>query len=184
MLHGKLFSSIKEHWCEINILYNFESVFAKIYTAMSSIEMSVVGCCLKFSSYMYVIQSAILFSLYRVSSLLRFKLIENTISKHAEFWKQQVHIVHSSLKIDNSSIQISTLEFLLKEYTSIQSTKFLLSFYELIKFWYKVNWKSSCRCMLQRILWTLENFIEPNVEFSHTWGSVNKGGSKSVIYHQ
>lgn len=180
MLHGKLFISIKEHWCEINILYNFESVFAKIYTAMSSIEMTVVGCCLKFSSYMYVIQSAILFSLYRVSSLLRFKLIENTISKHAEFWKQQVHvhIVHSSLKIDNSSIQISTLEFLLKEY--IQSTKFLLSFYELIKFWYKVNWKSSCRW----ILWTLENFIEPNVEFSHTWGSVNKGGSKSVIYHQ
>lgn len=79
---------------------------------------------------MYVIQSAILFSLYRVLSLLRFKLIENTISKHAEFWKQQVHIMHSSLKIDNSSIQISTLEFLLKEY--IQSTKFLLSFYELI----------------------------------------------------
>lgn len=168
MFHGKLYTSIKKHWCEINILYNFESV----------------GCCLKFSSYMYmyVIQSAILFSLYRVSSLLRFKLIENTISKHAEFWKQQVHIVHSSLKIDNSSIQISTLEFLLKEY--IQSTKFLLSFYELIKFWYKVNWKSSCRCILQRILWTLENFIEPNVEFSHTWGSVNKGGSKSVIYHQ
>lgn len=58
---------------------------AKIYTAMSSIEMTVVGCCLKFSSYMYVIQSAILFSLYRVLSLLRFKLIENTISKHAEF---------------------------------------------------------------------------------------------------
>lgn len=127
MFHGKLYTSIKKHWCEINILYNFESVFAKIYTAMSSIEMTVVGCCLQFSSYMYVIQSAILFSLYRVSSLLRFKLIENTISKHAEFWKQQVH---SSLKIDNSSIQISTLEFLLKEY--IQSTKFLSSFYELI----------------------------------------------------
>lgn len=58
--------------------------------------------------------------------------------------------MHSSLKIDNSSIQISTLEFLLEEY--IQLTKFLLSFNKLIKFLYKVNWKSSCRCMLQRIL--------------------------------
>lgn len=183
MLHGKLFSSIKEHWCEINILYNFESVFAKIYTAMSSIELTVVGCCLKFSSYMYVIQSAILFSLY-ISSFIVTEI--QAYWKHniqtCWIWKQQVQFMHRSLKIDNSSIQISTLEFLLKEY--IQTTKFLLSFYELIKFWYKVNWKSSCRCMLQRILWTLENFIEPNVEFSHTWGSVNKGGSKSVIYHQ
>lgn len=144
---------------------------------MSSIEMTVVGCCLQFSSYMYVIQSAILFSLYRVLSLLRFKLIENTISKHAEFESNRYILCTAVWKLI-----IATLEFLLKEY--IQLTKFLLSFYELIKFWYKVNWKSSCRCMLQRILWTLENFIESNVEFSHTWGSVNKGGSKSVIYHQ
>lgn len=177
MLHGKLFSSIKEHWCEINILCNFESVFAKIYTAMSSIEMTVVGCCLQFSSYMC--HFILLVSSFIVTEIQAYW--KHNIQT-CWIWKQQVHIMHSSLKIDNSSIQISTLEFLLKEY--IQSTKFLLSFYELIKFWYKVNWKSSCRCMLQRKLWTLENFIEPNVEFSHTWGSVNKGGSKSVIYHQ
>lgn len=38
--------------------------------------------------------------------------------------------MHSSLKIDNSSIQILTLEFLLEDYS--QLTKFLSSFYELI----------------------------------------------------
>lgn len=55
MFYGKLLSSIKEYWCEINILYNFELVFVKIYIVMFIIEMIVVGCCLKFFSYMYVI---------------------------------------------------------------------------------------------------------------------------------
>lgn len=54
MFYGKLFSSIKEYWCEINILYNFELVFVKIYIVMFIIEMIVVGCCLKFFSYMYM----------------------------------------------------------------------------------------------------------------------------------
>lgn len=55
MFYGKLYISIKKYWCEINILYNFELVFVKIYIVMFSIEMIVVGCCLKFFSYMYVI---------------------------------------------------------------------------------------------------------------------------------